>query len=268
MFRRLWQMRFWWVALGALPFSLCQGCIYFATPMRAPTHNTGASGEGANGKLALGFIQPGKTGRDEVIQKLGWTNTGLKDDRLFLGRWASSSWGVYSAVVLAGGGADGAAGVGTDAWNRHWGTHNLLIEFDEKGLVKRYRVFPDSQLVQELAARVAESPNHSLNLSGPIEIRVILHRPKDRRFNGSFVLNNDSLEFRVEDETSGMHNFQIAPKQIRTLSLASVPGPYPAYMNGTIHFTEKTPIGDEVTVRVDGPNVMALVKYLAQTRSN
>jgi len=266
MFIRLGQTRFWWVVLGALLIWMCQGCI-FVTPMRAPTHNTGASGEGANGKLALGFIQAGKTGREEVIQKLGWTDTGLKDDRLFLGRWASSSWGVYSAMVVAGGGADGAAGAATDAWNRHWGTHNLLIEFDEKGLVKKYRVFPDSELVKELAAQVAESPNRSLNLSKPMEIRVFLHGKKDRHVHGTFVLDNDSLEFR-EDESGGMHNFKIAPKQIRTLSLASVPGPYPAYMNGTIHFTEKTAIGNEVTMRVDGPNVMALVKYLAQTRSN
>ena len=267
MFRRLGQMRFWWVGLCALPFSLCQGCIYFATPMRAPTHNTGASGEGANGKLALGFIQAGKTGREEVIQKLGWTDTGLKDDRLFLGRWASSSWGVYSAVVLAGGGADGAAGVGTDAWNRHWGTHNLLIEFDEKGLVKQYRVFPDAELVKELAARVAESSNRPLDLSKPIETHVLLQGPKDRIFNGTLVLGNDSFEFR-NDESNGMHNFKIGPKQIRTLSLARMAGPYPRYINGTIHFAEKSPVGNEVTIRVDMSTVMVLVKYLAQTRSN
>jgi hypothetical protein len=266
MFRRIWHTQFWWVALGALPFSLCQGCIV-ATPMRAPTHNIGPSGEGANGKLALGFIQAGKTGREEVTQKLGWTDTGLKDDRLFLGRWASSSWGVYSAVVVAGGGADGAAGGGTDAWNRHWGTHNLLIDFDEKGLVKQYRVFPDSELVEELAAWVAESPNRSLDLSKPMEIPVLLHGAKDRHFNGTLVLDNDSFEFR-EDESSGVHNFKIAPKQIRTLSLARPADAHPRYMNGTIQFTEKTPVGHEVTIRVDMPTVMVLVKYLAQTRKN
>jgi hypothetical protein len=263
MFGRIWHTQFWWVALGALPFSLCQGCIV-VTPMRAPTHNLGASAEGANGKLALGFIQVGKTGREEVTQKLGWTDTGLKDDRLFLGRWASSSWGVYSALVVAGG---GAAGGGIDNWNRHWGAHNVLIEFDEKGLVKQYRVFPDSELVKELAAWVAENPNRSLDLSKPMEIRVNLHGPKDRYFDGTLVLRSDSLEFQG-DESSGMHNFKISPKQIRKLSLARVAGPYPRYMNGTIHFTEKTPAGSEATIRVDVPTVMVLVKYLAQTRSN
>lgn len=39
-------------------------------------------------------------------------------------------------------------------------------------------------------------------------------------------------------------------------------------MNGTIQFTEKAPVGSKVTIRVDVPTVMVLVKYLAQTRSN
>jgi hypothetical protein len=67
MFRRIGHTQFCGVALGALLFSLCQGCI-FVTPMRAPTHNIGASGEGANGKLALGFIQAGKTSEKKSLR--------------------------------------------------------------------------------------------------------------------------------------------------------------------------------------------------------
>ena len=266
MFRRIRQTQFWCVALCVLPFSLCQGCVGFV-PMRAPTHTTG---EWADGKLALGFIQAGKTGREEVTQKLSWTDTGLKDDNLFMGRWASSSWGVYSFVCICGFGG----GAWFDDWTRHWGTHNVLIAFDDNGLVKQYRVFPDSELVKRLAVWLAESPSHSLDLSKPMEIRAPLHGPKDKYFDGTLVLGSDSLEFR-EDESSGMHNFKIAPKQIRELALTSLAHThwskdslYPPYMNGTIHFTEKTPAGSEVTIRVDVPTVMVLVKYLSQTRSN
>jgi hypothetical protein len=167
----------------------------------------------------------------------------------------------------------------TEDWNRHWGTHNVLIEFDEKGLVKRYRAFPDSELFKELAARVAESPNRSLDLSKPMEIRVLLHLPKDTYLNSTIVLGNDSFEFR-EDEGGRVHNFKISPKQIRKLTLTSPAhthwsntlssrwGLSPRYMNGIIHFTEKTPAASELTIRVDVPTVMVLVKYLAQTRSN
>lgn len=148
----------------------------------------------------------------------------MKDDRLFLGRWASSSWGVYS---FAGVGGLSGGGISSEEWKRHWGTHNVLIDFDEKGLVRQYRVFPDSELVKELAARVAESPNRSLDLSKPMEIRVPLYGPKGRYFDGTPALGSDSLEFR-EDKGSGMHNFKIAPKQIRTLSLARVAGSFPS----------------------------------------
>ncbi len=37
-------------------------------------------------------------------------------------------------------------------------------------------------------------------------------------------------------------------------------------MNETIHFTQKTNVGGKMTIRVDVPTIMTLVKYLAQTR--
>ncbi len=55
----------------------------------------------------LEFIKVGSTTRGEVEQKLGWVDTGIKDDRLFIGRWAESSWGVAWA---AGGGYSAAGG--------------------------------------------------------------------------------------------------------------------------------------------------------------
>ncbi len=37
-------------------------------------------------KVNLDFIEAGKTGRQEVAEKLGATDTGVKENRLFLGR--------------------------------------------------------------------------------------------------------------------------------------------------------------------------------------
>lgn len=254
-----------WAVLVALTALSCDGCGAFVTPMRAPTHNYGAAGEGPNGKLSLSFIQVGKTNREEVIQKLGWTNTGLKDDRLFLGRWASSSWGVYSM-----------AGMGTEVaedWNRHWGAHNMLIEFDEKGLVRKYRIVPDSELIKALDAIVAQSPGRPLDLSKPMEISVALRGQKDEYYEGSLVLGKDSFGFRQGD-TAGIHNFEISRNQIQKLSLTSLPhthwshtglreGPYARYISAVIHFTDKSK-ANSVTMRVDLPVVMLLIEYLAE----
>ena len=271
MIRESRPTQFWcWAALIAMTALSCGGCA-FATPMRAPTHNSGAAGEGANGKVSLGFIQAGKTSREEVMQKLGWTSTELKDDRLFLGRWASSSWGVYSMASL-----DTTNPV--EDWNRHWGTHNVLIEFDEKGLVRKYRMFPDSEMIKELTAVVAESPGRSLDLAKPVEVPVGLRGPRDAYYAGSLVLAGDSFEFR-QDNPNGTHNFKISPQQIQKFgvtnlshsrwshTLGSRQGPYPRYLNAIIHFTEKNKTDRAITLRVDPPVVLLLVEYLAETRS-
>jgi hypothetical protein len=70
-----------------------------------PTKTISVSG--ATGKkLDLEFIKVGATTREEVGQKLGWVDAGIKDDKLFLGHWADSSW----VVAWAAGGGYSAAG--------------------------------------------------------------------------------------------------------------------------------------------------------------
>jgi len=39
-------------------------------------------------------------------------------------------------------------------------------------------------------------------------------------------------------------------------------------LNETIFFAEKTKVGGKMTVRIDVPTVLILVKYLAQTRAS
>src|SRR5205807_3370126 len=84
---------------------------------------------------------------------------------LFWGRWVSSSWG----VGVMGPTAMGAPAVGG---GRMWGNHNVLIEFDEQGLVQRSQVVPDEDLngqLQQWLERMKEAP---LDLSTPIELDV------------------------------------------------------------------------------------------------
>src|SRR5260370_11157960 len=124
-FRRLANVATW-VALVAAATCLCQGCL--VVPVRAPTRTNGLAGKME--KVNLDFLQAGKTARQEVTEKLGETDTGVKDNRLFLGRWASSKWGVFWAV---GGGYNAAGG-----WNRGWGRHKLPISFENQEVVTPY----------------------------------------------------------------------------------------------------------------------------------
>jgi hypothetical protein len=243
-----------WVALVAAASSLCQGCV--VVPVRAPTRTNGLAGKIE--KVNLDFLQAGKTARQEVTEKIGETDTGVQENRLFLGRWASSKWGVLWMVA---GNNTGAGG-----WNRAWASHNVLISYDEQGVVQQYREFSDGDLVKQLSAWVAEGHAQPLDLSAPIELPVDHRHGSGVCFPSTLVLRNDSFEL-IEDEK---HNFKISPQQIRDIQLTSIGHGDKSdarYMNETIHFTEKTKIGGKMTIRVDVPTIMTLVKYLAQTRS-
>jgi hypothetical protein len=255
-------MRFF-LSAKLLPVGLCMllccfllGCV--VVPVRTPTRTSGASGD--KGKADLDFIQVGTTRREEVVQKMGWTDVGIKDERLFLGRWVSSSWVVFSA---------GGSQSGTD---RHWGAHNVLVEFDEKGIVKQYSVFGDAELVKRLYRWVAQGPDRLLDLSKPIEIQVEHYLRWGRSHGGTLVLAKDSFEFREAVGTS--HNFKISPIKIRQLSLSGLvhkaphgeEPPDPQHVNATLYFTEKITVGEKMTLTMDVPTIMSLVKYLTQVQ--
>src|SRR5258708_8024787 len=123
-----------WVALMVGGTSLCQGCV--VVPVGAPTHTNGLAGKME--KVNLDFLQAGKTTRQEVTEKLGETDTSVKENRLFLGRWSSSKWGVFWA---AGGGYNAVGG-----WNRTWARHNVLISFDDQAIVQEFRKVADEDL--------------------------------------------------------------------------------------------------------------------------
>ena len=245
------------VGLVAASFP-CQGCLVL--PVRAPTRTNGNSG--AMEKINLDFMQTGKTTREEVTTKLGGTDTGIKDQRLFLGRWTSSKWGVLWAV---GGGYSATGG-----WNRGWARHNVLIAFDDKDVVQQYRQFPDDELVSRLSASVAQGQGEPLDLSTPMEVSVEHRHGSGRDVSGAFILATDSFAFR-EEGGGGKHDFRISPRQIKELDLTSIghgDKSDPRHMNQTIYFTEKTKVGGKMTIHVDVPTIMILVKYLAQTRSS
>ena len=160
-------------------------------------------------------------------------------------------------------------GSGAGGWNRGWARHNVLIAFDDKNVVQQYRQFPDDELVSRLSACVAQGQGEPLDLSTPMEVPVEHRHGFGRDLGGTFILATDSFAFR-EEGGGGKHDFKISPQQIRDIQLTSIghgDKSDPRYMNETIHFTQKTTVGGKMTIRVDVPAIMTLVKYLAQTRS-
>jgi len=245
----------------ALVCACCSGCI--TVPVRVPTKTISVSGETGK-KLDLGFIKAGATTREEIVQKLGWVDTGVKDDNLFVGRWAESSWGVAWA---AGGGYSAAGG-----WNRAWTTHNLILDFDEKGLVQQMSIVPDKEVIKTLSERISKDPLHSLDLSVPIKAPVEYIRA-GKHFLGTLILSKDDFRF-LEDREMGSkvaYDFKTPPENVSHLSLGSwvaSNSSHPENVVVTIHFRRRTAVGSKLVSRVDVPTTMILLKYIQQTQSD
>ncbi len=253
-----WRIRLIAATGTGLLCACCAGCI--AVPLRVPTKTISVSG--ATGKtIDLEFIKPGATTREDLGQKLGWIDTGIKDDKLFVGRWAQSSWGVAWA---AGGGYSATGG-----WNRSWKTHNLIVDFDENAVVQRMWLVPDKDVISTLSEWVTVNPGRPLDLSPPIETPIEYIR-SGKYFLGTLILRQDDLRF-VEDRDKGSkvaYDFKTSRENISHLSLGNwlaADAGHPENVVVTTHFRRKTAVGSKLAARMDVPTMLILIKYIQQT---
>lgn len=149
------------VFMGLLLFVfVLVGCAI--VPMKTRTVGT----TGKENRMDLKFIQADKTTRDEVATNLAWMDTGFKHQRLFWGRWYRSSSGggsIFTPTEIPLPIPNGA---------RYWHVHNLLVEFNAKGVVERFGDFTDSKLNEELERWLREVNEPPLNLSAPLVIQM------------------------------------------------------------------------------------------------
>jgi hypothetical protein len=101
--------------------------------------------------IDVNFIKPGATSRDEVKKQLAPVDTGYECDRFFVGRWSysnSGGWIVLASYYSTYGNA-----------TRFWSPRDLIVEFDQRGVVQGYTIFPDSHLSHELPHVAAACPS-------------------------------------------------------------------------------------------------------------
>ena len=228
------------------------GCL--VVPIRVPTQKEGPSSTG--GSTDLSFLKVGQTTRKEVEEKLAWMDTGYRHDRLFLGRWVGSRWGVLWA---AAGGYSGAAG-GFRLWDRH----NLIIEFDEAGVVQRFSAFPDKDLLPEITAWVAKGVTQPLDLSASLSISVA-HKGtwEPQPVPGKLKLGRNLLEF--DERPDGNHWFSIPPCDLASLSYVDSFSKNDASAAETLfalHLRNKTPAGRRLVLRTEVPQLILLLRYI------
>jgi hypothetical protein len=248
------------VVFCLLALSFCAGCI--VVPVRAPTRTgLGASSVSPDKKLDLGFLQKGTTTRQEVVEKLGWMDTGIKNERVFLGRWISSKWGVLWGV--------GGAGAAESGWGRVWGVQDLLVDFDERGVVQQHRLIPDGQLGMTLTNWVTEGQFPPTDLSSPVELTI--NGPFRKKFcDCTLALGRDAFELHGTYDKKEL-NLSVAPTEILGMSLSSAlqlgtadPDPHSVVMH--LHFMKETSVGKTLTINANIPTVVILSEYLRQTK--
>jgi hypothetical protein len=235
------------------------GCV---VPLRVPPKSKSVSGQ-TEKKLDLEFIKLGTTTREEIDQKLGWVNVGLKDDRIFLGRWADSSWGVAWAASYC----SGCAG-----WNRKWTIHNLVLYLDEKGIVQQKSLILDEEIISTLSELILRDPGRSLNLSAPIELPVEYVR-FNKHIAGTLLLGNEDFVF-LGDRKAGSklaYDFKTSPQNISHLRMgkrAASDSENPENVGVMIYFKQRISVGNKITVQMNLPETMTLLIYTLQTKPN
>lgn len=122
------------------PIFFLSACV--PVPVRMPVDIRGPVGVSTD----TSFIIPQQTTTDEVVRKLGWADVGLQDKRLFWGRREPSKKG----RALIGFVPQGFPPIGEyDRW-RIWEAYNILVEFDEYGVVTSAREVKDKNVMGEL----------------------------------------------------------------------------------------------------------------------
>ena len=222
---------------------LCMGCAG-VVPLSRQTHTP----QGTNENVHLSFLHVGQTNREEVRDKLKVFDTGVQSERFFLGRWTSSTWAWFA------GSQGGAMG------GRHWSTTNLLIEFDEKGVVKKFESFSDKDLQRELVPLMKEqkSPETSERLG--LAIQSAGHPAE-------IILSGGNLEFVGMGDRKTPDHFTIGAGKV--LSIVNAVGARidPAYCDQKIQFTDtqKTPGKPKVKriyVEIKLPDLLTLLSYI------
>ena len=218
----------WLLGCGLVVFSLfgAFGCV--AVPVRMPTQTIDRSGKPL--ELDLTFLKPGSTTRDEVIKRLSAIDTGVSQSNFYWGRWDSSRWRTT------------AVGFVPPEGERVWRAHNLLIQFDQNGIVKTWLVAGDKELAQQLDAFDTVTTDSPLDLSSPLHATVKTPYSPDpnRPEVVDIVLSADSFECNhYFPARTGPHLSTLKTPRNNIRGIASTPGAfYYGPFSGEVPFTE------------------------------
>lgn len=243
-------------------FLLCcllLGCIG-ATPLPKRTR-TPSGTEVKN--VDLSFIHPGQTSRAEVQAKLRIIDTGYEGDHYFLGRWSSSTWGGWIVGTGTCCGTEVSGG-------RVWKTGNLLVEFDDQGIVKTVEPFSDGIALRVLT-RVAE--NTPVDLDSPLEMTVNYWKNASKAVPAKLVLSRERLDFEEVSQKKKKRIFSIPAKELRKVAwprtLAGTDPTFASYRIECAHDLKRLrgPRGKDFNLQLTLPQAVTLMRYVSDANA-
>ncbi len=247
----------------ALICSLClglAGCII--VPIRMKTSVKTAAGE----KLVAPVEAPvpGVTTRQQVEEKFKAFAVDSGTPGLFWGQFQKSSWAVFA-------GSYGFAGA-----SRVWGTHNLLVTFDEKDIAKTVEFVPQKNLLHRFVVMHKEGVFPPLDLSNPIHVEGMM----EQFVETSLTLELDSTGVTVTTQEE-IQTIRKKPKprltsfvpiaQVEGMHIGDPPLQWSTKFNDTpldlkLKFSRMCAHGKSIAFYAEPQTALTLVRWIEQTK--
>jgi hypothetical protein len=206
---------------------------------------------------------PGKTPREDVEGRYGAAAVETDAAGLFWGRFRASSWAFAAFTALPAPYATGG---------RLWGVRNLIVTFDENGLVRDSFVVSEGDLHRRLRRALVEVSAHPRESAQPLSIHGRDPNPEESGRSvdleltsaGAVVTRHPRVgrDGRPRSETAVV---TVALADIESLTVGHG-GSDPYAVEVVLKFRSKTSVGDHLKFPVDPRDALTIARWWAHVR--
>lgn len=215
---------------------LANGCIVVPHPVSKKV--AGAGGSTLSAEPNSSEIRVGATTRREIETMFADVNAGWSSKNMFLGRWARSGMGLTG--------------------ERAWGARTLVVEFDDRGIAKRFHECGDRELVKILPEYLRAQPD-----------RPLFAEPMERTIGaGKLLIEKDTLVLNGEriprSSILGINDITIPLKNASAHSAKSGKGPDPLQVYVGLVLSPSRERPSLLEFETDVATVVLLMQFVSQ----
>jgi hypothetical protein len=228
------------LAILLIALGFAYGCVVVPHPMSKRV--AGAGGSALPAEPNLSEIRVGTTTRQEIDTKAAAVNAGWSSRNLFLGRWARSGMGFTGA--------------------RSWGTRNLVVEFDDRDLVKGFNECGDRDLVRILPVYLKTQADR------PVFAEPVKRTARTLTFPASLVIEKDAIVFNdvriLRSSILKVYDMGIPERTLLHSPPNASKSPDPLQVEVILQLKEKRDRSDLLDFETEMSNAVLLLQVLSQ----